>query len=135
MQGLARRIWPSNGIPSEALSAKPADAADLSNVFWQILERAANRPALTVTNNAVMARQMVDYLRNRLEIEDAPISLEEAIGGSRSPRIVTAAILALLEMVRIDALLLKQDAQWASIRIKKSPEFQQVMDGKIWLDE
>jgi len=120
---------------NEALSAPPADAADLSSVFRQILERATNRPTLTVTNDAVMVRQMVDYLRGRLEIEDAPISLEEAIGGSCSPRIVTAAILALLEMVRLGTVLLRQDAQWASIRIKKSPNFQQVMDAMIWLEE
>jgi segregation and condensation protein A len=122
-------------MPSEALSAQPGDAADLSIIFRQILERAANRPTLTVTNDAVMVRQMIDYLRDRLEIEDVPISLEEAIGGSLSPRIVTAAILALLEMVRVGAVLLRQDAQWASIRIKKSPEFQRAMDAKIWLDE
>jgi segregation and condensation protein A len=78
---------------------------------------------------------MIDYLRDRLEIEDTPISLEEALGGSSSPRVVTAAILALLEMVRLGAVLLRQDAQWASIRIKKSPEFQEVMDGKVWLEE
>ncbi len=122
-------------MPSEALSAQPADAADLSSVFRQILERAGNRPTLNVTNDVVMVRQMIDYLRDRLEIEDAPISLEEAIGESSSPRIVTAAILALLEMVRLGAVLLRQDAQWASIRIKKSPEFQQVMDAKVWLEE
>ena len=122
-------------MPSEALSAQPADVANLSSVFRQILERAANRPTLTVTNDAVMVRQMVDYLRDRLEIEDAPISLEEAIGGSSSPRIVTAAILALLEMVRLGAVLLRQDAQCASIRIKKSSNFQQVMDSEILLDE
>jgi segregation and condensation protein A len=122
---------------SEASSAQPADGADLTSVFQKILERAANRPTLTVTNDAVMVRQMIDYLRDRLEIEDTPISLEEAIGGSRSPRIVTAAILALLEMVRLGAVLLRQDAQWASIRIKKSPEFQKVMDAKskVWLEE
>jgi len=122
-------------MPSEALSAQSADAADLSRVFRQILERAANRPTLNVTNDVVMVRQMIDYLRDRLNIEDAPISLEEAISGSSSPRIVTAAILALLEMVRLGAVLLRQDAQWASIRIKKSPEFQQVMDAKVWLEE
>jgi segregation and condensation protein A len=122
-------------LPSEALSAQPADGTDFSNVFRQILERAANRPTLTVTNDAVMVRQMIDYLRERLEIEDVPISLEEAIGGSSSPRIVTAAILALLEMVRLGAVLLRQDGQWASIHIKKSPEFQQVMNGKVWLEE
>jgi chromatin segregation and condensation protein Rec8/ScpA/Scc1 (kleisin family) len=36
---------------SKASSAQPADGADLSNVFRQILERAANRPTLTVTND------------------------------------------------------------------------------------
>jgi segregation and condensation protein A len=122
-------------MPSEALSAQSADAADLSRVFRQILERAPNRPTLNVTNDVVMVRQMIDFLRDRLEIEDAPISLEEAIGGSSSPRIVTAAILALLEMVRLGAVLVRQDAQWASILIKKSPEFQQVMDAKVWLEE
>lgn len=120
---------------SEASLVRPADGADLSSVFLQILERAANRPTLTVTNDAVMVRQMIDYLRDRLEIEDAPISLEEAIGGSCSPRVVTAAIVALLEMVRLGAVLLRQDAQWASIRIKKSPGFQEVMDAKVWLEE
>ena len=106
---------------SEASSAQPADGTDLTSVFRKILERAANRPTLTVTNDAVMVRQMIDYLRDRLEIEDTPISLEEAIGGSSSPRVVTAAILALLEMVRLGAVLLRQDAQWASIRIKRVP--------------
>jgi segregation and condensation protein A len=119
---------------SEAL-VQPADGADLSSVFRQILESAANRPTLTVTNDAVMVRQMIDYLRDRLEIEDAPISLEAAIGGSRSPRIVTAAIVALLEMVRLGAVFLRQDAQWASIRIKKSPGFQKIMDARVWLEE
>ena len=122
-------------MPTGASSAQHADAVDLSSVFRQILERAANRPTLNVTNDAVMVRKMVDYLRDRLEIEEAPISLEEAIGGSSSPRIVTAAILALLEMVRLGAVLLRQEAQWASIRIKKSPKSQQVMDAKLWLEE
>lgn len=120
---------------SEASLVRPADGADLSSVFRQILERATNRPTLTVTNDAVMVRQMIDYLRDRLEIEDAPISLDAALGGSRSPRIVTAAIVALLEMVRLGAVLVRQDAQWASIRIKKSPEFLEVMDAKVWLEE
>jgi len=31
-------------MPSEASSAQTADAADLSSVFRQIFERAANRP-------------------------------------------------------------------------------------------
>ena len=122
-------------MPGEGLSAQLPDTADLSSVFRQILDRAVNGPSLTVSNDAVMVCQMVDYLRDRLEIEDAPISLEEAIGASNSPRIVTAAILALLEMVRLGAVFLRQEEQCTCIRIKKSPKFQQVMDAKIWLEE
>jgi segregation and condensation protein A len=122
-------------MPSEALSAQPAGAADLSSVFRQILERAANRPTLTVTNDAVMVRQMVDYLRDRIEIEDAPISLAEALGGSASPRIVTAAILALLEMVRLGAVVLKQDKQCGSILVKKTPDFEARMNSAISFDQ
>jgi segregation and condensation protein A len=120
---------------SEALSAEPADAADLSSVFRQILERAANRPTITVTNDAVMVLQMVDYLRDRIEIEDAPISLEEALGGSASPRIVTAAILALLEMVRLGAVVLKQDKQCGTILVKKTPDFEARMNSSVPFDQ
>jgi segregation and condensation protein A len=60
--------------------AQPGDSNDLASAFRQIMERATSRPTLTVTNEVATVAQLFDYLRQRLEIEDAPISFEEALG-------------------------------------------------------
>jgi segregation and condensation protein A len=119
-----------NSSPQE-----PANTTDLVSLLEQVIERAANRPALKVERDAVSVAQMADYLRQRLEIEETPVSFVEAIGGSSSPSIVTAAVLALLEMVRVGAVLLRQDAQFGDIRIKKTSDFEQVMNSKVSSDQ
>ena len=83
-----RELRDAAGLP-ELDPDEPSN--DLASAFRKIIERAANRPALTVA-------MMFDYLRQRLEIEDMPISFEDALGGSTSPRIIAAAFLAVLEM-------------------------------------
>ena len=112
-----------------------ANTTDLASLFQEVMERAANRPALRVERDAVTVAQMADYLRQRLEIEETPVSLVEAIGGSNSPSIVIAAVLALLEMVRVGAVVLRQDAQFGHIRIKKTSDFEQVMNTKVSSDQ
>ena len=104
-------------------------------ILEQVIERSANRPTLRVESDSVTVAHMADYLRQRLEIEDTPVSLVEAIGGSNSPSIVTAAVLALLEMVRVGAVVLRQDAQFGHIRIKKTSDFEQVMNTKVSSDQ
>jgi segregation and condensation protein A len=101
--------------------AQPADSNDLASAFRRIMERATSRPTLTVTNEVATVAKMSDYLRQRLEIEDAPISFEDALGGSTSPRIIASAFLAVLEMVRLGAVVLKQDKQCDTILVKKDP--------------
>ncbi len=119
----------------EPLPSQPAASNDLASAFRQIMERAASHPTLTVTNEAVTVAQMFDFLRQRLEIEDTPISFEEALGGSSSPRIITSAFLAVLEMVRVGAVVLKQDAQFGRILVKKTPDFEQAMITAASLDQ
>jgi segregation and condensation protein A len=114
---------------------EPANTTDLASLFQQVIERTTNRPALRVESDTVTVANMVDYLRQRLEIEDTPISLVEAIGGSNSPSIVSAAVLALLEMVRVGAVLLRQDSQFGNIQIKKTADFEQVMNTKVSSDQ
>jgi segregation and condensation protein A len=98
--------------------------SDLASAFRKIMEQSANRPALTVANEATTVAGMFDYLRQRLEIEDRPISFEDALGGSTSPRIIAAAFLAVLEMVRVGAVVLKQDTQCGTILVKKTADFE-----------
>jgi chromatin segregation and condensation protein Rec8/ScpA/Scc1 (kleisin family) len=78
---------------------------------------------------------MFNILRESLRLEDAPISFEDAIGGSGSPRIITSAFLAILEMVRVGAVFLKQDKLCGSILIKKSPDFEETMSMAASLDQ
>lgn len=129
------REYLDEGERNESARAKPADTTDLASILRQIMERAANRPMLTVANDVITVAQMVDYLRQRLEIEDTPILLTEAIGRSSSPRTITAAFLALLEMVRVGAVQLRQDSQFGNIQIKKTNEFEQAMATAVSLDQ
>ncbi len=111
----------------EPQPSQPDDSTDLEKAFQQIMERAANRPSMTIANEKVTVAQMFSILRDSLRLEDAPISFEDAIAGSASPRIITAAFLAVLEMVRVGAVFLKQERQGGAILIKKSPSFEESM--------
>ena len=121
--------------PCDRNPARPADSNDLASAFRQIMERATNRPTLTVNNEVATVAQMFDYLRQRLEIEDAPISFEDALVGSTSPRIIASAFLAVLEMVRLGAVVLKQDKQCDTILVKKTPDFEARMNSAVSFDQ
>ena len=108
---------------------------DLVAIFRQVAERAASRPTLDVDADSVTVSQMVDYLHRRLLIEDNPVMFTAILGDTPSHRIVTAAFLALLEMVRVGAILLRQERIDGDIRIKKTADFEQVMSQSIAIDE
>jgi segregation and condensation protein A len=118
-------LWPYTDEPSN----------DLASAFQKIMKRAANRPALTVANEATTVARMFDYLRQRLEIEDMPICFEDALGGSTSPRIIAAAFLAVLEMVRVGAVVLKQDNQCDTILVKKTTDFVRAINSGGSIDQ
>jgi|HubBroStandDraft_6_1064221.scaffolds.fasta_scaffold158902_1 segregation and condensation protein A len=119
----------------EANPAEPGDSNDLASAFRRIMERATNRPTLTVTNEVATVAQMFDYLRQRLEMEDTPISFEDALGGSTSPRIISSAFLAVLEMVRVGAVVLKQDKECGTILVKKTPNFEARVNSAVSFDQ
>src|ERR1700737_2655103 len=73
-----------------------ADVIDLVKTFQQILERARSRPLLQVDEETVTVGQMIDYLQRRL---------------------------ALLEMVRLQAIQLRQDRIFGEILLRKHSGF------------
>ena len=103
-----------------------ADVPDLVRVFRDILERAKQRPVLDVDEDAVTVGQMIEFIRRRLTIEDKPVALRQLLRNTRSGRAVIAMFLALLELVRLQAILLRQDRNFDEIFIKKHAEFEQV---------
>jgi len=105
-----------------------ADTVDLVRVFRDILERARSRPVLNVEEDTVTVGQMIQFLGRRLTMEDRPVSLHRLLGNTRSQRALVAMFLALLELVRLQAILLNQDRNFSEIFIKKHTEFESVVN-------
>jgi segregation and condensation protein A len=105
-----------------------ADTVDLVRVFRDILERAKRRPVLNVDEDAVTVAQMLDFVRRRLVMEDNPVALRSLLKNTRSQRALICMFLALLEMVRLQAVLLRQDRNFGEIYVKKHESFDVVMD-------
>ena len=105
-----------------------ADTGDLARVFASILERLRTRPVLNVQEDQVTVGQMIQFLGRRLVLEDRPVSLHRLLGNTRSQRALVAMFLALLELVRLQAILLNQDRNFSEIFIKKHTEFETVIN-------
>ena len=105
-----------------------ADTVDLVRVFREILERARTRPVLDVSEDTVTVGQMIRFLGRRLTMEDKPIALRKLLSHTRSERALIAMFLALLELVRLQAILLRQDKAFSEIFVKKHGAFDAVMN-------
>jgi segregation and condensation protein A len=104
-----------------------ADVVDLVKVFQEILDRARTRPVLQVDEETVTIGQMVEYFRRRLLMEDRPIRLKRLLQHVTTRHALIASFLALLELVRLQAILLRQDRVFGDILIKKHAMFDTVM--------
>jgi segregation and condensation protein A len=108
-----------------------ADTVDRVRVFREVLERVKQRPVLNVDDESVTVGQMIDYLRRRLTMEDAPVRLSQMLRNARSERAVICMFLALLELVRLQAILLRQERNFGDILVKKHTAFEQVMNDTL----
>ncbi len=108
-----------------------ADVPDLVRVFQSILDRVRSRPVLDINEDAVTVGAMIDYLRRRLLMEDRPVALSLLLANTRSERALISGFLALLEMVRLQAILLRQDANFGEVFIKKQDGFEALMEERL----
>jgi len=104
-----------------------ADVIDLVKTFQQILERARSRPIIQVDEETVTVGQMIDYLRRRLALEDRPIRLKHLLRNVNSQAVLVCMFLALLELVRLQAVQLRQDRLFGEILLRKHSGFDAVM--------
>src|SRR5436189_4464116 len=104
-----------------------ADVIDLVKTFQQVLERVRSRPILQVDEETVTVSQMIDYLRRRLSLEDRPLRLKQILQNVQSRTALVCMFLALLELVRLQAIQLKQDRLFGEILLRKHVGFDAVM--------
>jgi segregation and condensation protein A len=95
--------------------------------FQQILERLRTRPVINVDEETVTVGQMIGYLRKRLEIESRPIRLKRLLLSVPSRQALVCMFLALLEMVRLQAIQVRQDQLFGEIAVRKHTAFDAVM--------
>ncbi len=131
-QQIEDAIWSNPSIKEfmEAEGTEPeiaADVIDLVKTFQQILDRARNRPMIQVDEETVTVSQMLDYLRRRLALEDGPIRLKQLLRNIESRQALVCMFLALLEMVRLQAIQLKQDSLFGEILLRKHVGFEAVL--------
>ena len=106
-----------------------ADVIDLVKVFQQIMDRAKSRPILQVDEDTVTVSQMIDYIRRRLMLEERPVRLKQMLRSANSQKALVCAFLALLELIRLQAILVRQDKTFGEIVVKKHLKFDEVLNG------
>jgi segregation and condensation protein A len=111
------------------------DVIDLVKTFQQILDRMRTRPVINVDEETVTVGQMIDYLRKRLEIESRPIRLKQLLMRVPSRQALVCMFLALLEMVRLQAIHVRQEHLFGEIAVKKHTHFAEIMSEQAVRDD
>jgi len=131
-QQIEDAVW-SNPAVKEFMDAEgtepeiAADVIDLVKTFQQIMERARSRPILQVDEDGVTVGQMIDYLRRRLSFEERPLHLKQLLRNVNSRPALVCMFLALLELVRLQAIQLRQDRIFGDILLRKHTGFEAIM--------
>ena len=102
---------------------------DLVHVFQQVLERKKEVTRLEFQHESFTVAQMIAQLRGQILASDtSTISLVEFFEACPSRHAMIVAFLALLEMVKLQAVSLFQEKQFGDILIKKSKSFETAFD-------
>jgi segregation and condensation protein A len=101
---------------------------DLVKTFQKVLERAKTRPIYEVIGEDVTVPDMIRFLRRVFEKERGSVSARELFERQTSRRAMICLFLALLEMVKLQALGLVQHDAFGEIGLKRLPGLQTAFD-------
>jgi segregation and condensation protein A len=88
-----------------------------------------------VDEETVTVAQMIDYLQRRLALEDRPLRLKQILRNVNSRAALVCMFLALLEMVRLQAIQLRQDRLFGDILLRKHTGFEAVSAETVVRDD
>ena len=103
---------------------------DLVQTLQKILERTKNRPAYEVTKEEVSVPEMIHYLRGVLggSRKSETISATELFERQRNRRGVICLFLAILELVKLQAVSLAQGSEFGDILLKRGGRFDEISE-------
>src|SRR5438477_6461343 len=105
-----------------------ADVIDLVKTFQQVLDRVRTRPVINLDEETVTVGHMIDYLRRRLSLEDRPVRLKQLLMRIPSRQALVCMFLALLELVRLQAIQVRQERLFGEIAVRKHTGFDAIMN-------
>jgi segregation and condensation protein A len=102
---------------------------DLVKAFGEILDRAKNRPIYEVTGEDVSVPEMILHLTSLLRNagENEPIHILQLFNRQRSLRAMISMFLAVLELVRRQAVVLCQADAFGEIALKRHKLFEEAL--------
>ena len=120
-------MWSAPGIGEFLESGAEPELAvslfDLIKAFQQVLERAKERPLLDIAEERVTVAEMMRSLCEQLAARAQPLALREVLDRLRSKDAIVATFLALLELVRLQAVVFRQSQLFADIELRKGEGF------------
>jgi segregation and condensation protein A len=123
--------WSQPGI-SEFLEAEdePSLAVsvfDLIAAFRATVTRSKSRPPLELAREEVTVAEMIEHLKRVLLADPHPVPLDDLMRGFVSKQACIALILAMLEMVRLHAILLRQKEVFGPITVHRNKRFEEIV--------
>jgi segregation and condensation protein A len=102
---------------------------DLVRTFQEVLDRTRNRPIYEVGKDDVSVPDMIQYLRSFLVAtpKGEGVRVVELFERQRSRRAMICLFLAILEMVKVQAVVLAQRDLFGDIVIKRHKNFEEAM--------
>jgi segregation and condensation protein A len=105
---------------------------DLVKAFGELLERAKNRPVYDATGPDVSVADMILHLKNLLEQEgERPVFILRIIEQQGTLRAMISLFLAVLEMVKMQAVVIVQKDLFGEIAIERHRLFDTVFSAEM----
>jgi len=129
---IEENVWSNPQIQQFVSDQESPDIAvtlfDLVKTFEQVLERAKNRPTYQVDNDEVSVPIMIQYLKSLLRSKrNEKISAVELFEQQRSRRAMICLFLAILELVKSQAVVLVQKDAFGEIAIRAHKNFDEAL--------
>jgi segregation and condensation protein A len=103
---------------------------DLVKVFQQVLERRKEVVKIELHHDQFTVPQMMELLRRQLVLGEEGVELISFFESCASRHAMIVALLAVLELVRLQAIVLVQQELFSKIRLRKHKMFDVVFEGE-----
>ncbi len=136
-QQIEAHVWSKPDLTLYEVEEEQGEIAvtvfDLVRVFREVVERVKEPPKLGIAGEQVTVTQMIEALRRRLLAATEPLSLAEFFAACTSRQAMIVAFLAVLELVRLQAVVLTQQKSFGAIFLRKHRMFDSVFseEGRI----